>query len=409
MNVLSTLANPTSGELAQGVAQALGEPAAEPAAAVDDRFSPDQWDMIRAMTQPGAPPPDPSNAKADDPGAAALGKKLFFDPALSPSGKVSCSSCHDPNKELQDGLPQSTGGVSPVDRNAPPIALASHTPWQFWDGRADSLWMQALGPPENGKEFGSSRLFVDHVLYDKYKPDYEAVWGAMPNLADTTRFPKAGSPGSPEWATVAPADEQAATRAYVNLGKSIAAFERTLRVQANAFDRYVQGDRAALTAAEKDGLLAFFTAGCAQCHYGPRFTDDAFHAVRFPTGRADQTGDRGRIDGIPLLLQAEANSQSAWSDAPKPDRIARLVPEPSTLGAFKTPTLRGVPGSAPYGHGGTLATLDDVLKNHAEGGLAPESELAAGTTEPWLAPFDDQTRAKITVFLATLTATPVIP
>jgi cytochrome c peroxidase len=248
MTVAATLDDPEPDRLLYEVRVAIARmdrtpaPAQHTTALEDDRFGREAWDMIHAITAPAAPPTDPSNARADDPGAAALGKKLFSDGTLSPSGKVSCASCHDATKQLSDGLPVSTGGVSPVTRNAPAIALAPLGRWQFWDGRADSMWMQALGPPEAAAEIGSSRLFVDHAVWSTYKAEYEAVWGAMPDLSDTTRFPANGTPGSPEWAGMTADDQTAASRVYVNVGKSIAAYERTFRIQPNALDRYVAGD-----------------------------------------------------------------------------------------------------------------------------------------------------------------------
>jgi cytochrome c peroxidase len=357
------------------------------------------------MGPPAGPPPDPSNAKADDPKAAALGKQLFFDPALSPSGKVSCASCHEPTRELSDGVPQSMGGVSRVDRNAPAIALAAYGRWQFWDGRADSLWMQALGPPEVAAELGSSRLFVDHVAWQKYKPAYGAVWGPMPDLSNNGRFPANGKPGSPEWTTMTDDDQTAATRVYVNVGKSIAAFERTLRVQPNAFDRYLGGDAAALSDAEKDGLAAFFRAGCAQCHYGPRLTDDAFHGIGLPTGRADGRPDRGRIDGVAAVMSAEFGQPTAWSDAPKP--YVHLEPSGTMLGQFKTPTLRGVPDTAPYGHGGTSSSLEDVIEKH--GYIQAQSPLVVGAVDASVVSTDPSTVSAIATFLRTLRAEPIVP
>ena len=372
----------------------------------DDRFNRKQWDMIKAMGGvPTAPPPDPTNAVADKPEAAALGKSLFADTSLSPSDSVSCAKCHDSGQLFTDSLPQSVG-VTKGDRNAPSLMFAAHSPrWQFWDGRADSLWAQAVGPFENEKEFASSRLFVAHAIFDRYKSAYEAIFGPMPLLADAARFPASGKPGDASWTAMAPADQTAVTRVYVNVGKSIAAFERTIRAQPNALDAYAAGDLTALTKPQKDALFSYFSAGCAQCHYGPRLTDDAFHAVRFPTGRQDAAADRGRIDGIPIVLASELTSSGAFSDSAT-SPIA-LTASPSMLGAFKTPTLRGIPSTAPYGHGGTLATLDDVVKNYGTSGLPDSDPRATGTSEPWLPLFDAPTQAAIPTFLQVLTAQPV--
>jgi cytochrome c peroxidase len=297
-------------------------------------------------------------------------------------------------------------GVAKGDRNSPSLLLASHQRWQFWDGRADTLWMQATGPFENALEFASSRLFVVHGIYDRYMADYQAVFGALPAMSDTTRFPASGKPGDPAWDAMTSSDRDAVSRAYANVGKAIEAYERTLLVKPNVLDAYAAGDTTALTDAQKDGLRAFFSAGCAQCHWGPRLTDDAFHDTRFPTGRQDGTADRGRIDGIPLLLQSAFNAAGAFSDSPAAAHLGGVLADPATLGAFKTPPLRGVADTAPYGHGGTLATLADVAKNYSTAGLDPTDPHAVGPSEPWLPKFDTPTRDALPAFLGVLHADP---
>ena len=372
----------------------------------DHHFYRNQRDMIRdmALTRLGAgPPADTTNAKADDPAAAALGKQLFTDVSLSPSGKVACSTCHDPARQFADGLSQSTG-VAKGDRNTPSATLASYARSQFWDGRAETLWAQALGPLENDKEHASSRLFVAHAIAARYATAYTAVFGALPPLADTARFPPAGKPGEAVYDAMASADKQAVTHVFANVGKSIAAFERTLRVKPNALDAYAGGDLTALTVAEKNGLFVFFTVGCAQCHYGPRMTDDAFHVLRFPTGRQDQKADRGRIDGVTSLLGSEFLANGPESDDHDAGHVLPIAIQPFALGAFKTPTLRGVAQTAPYGHGGALTTLADLTKLYATAGLPTTDPRAAGTVAPWLTNFDTNAAAALIPFLNVLTA-----
>jgi cytochrome c peroxidase len=373
----------------------------------DDQFTQQDWDLLHDMTLPGAPPPDPTNAKADDAGAVALGKKLFSDTTLSPSGTVSCATCHDATKSFADGKPQSTG-VSLGDRNSPSALLAAHARWQFWDGRADTLWMQAIGPFENDKEFDSSRLFVVHAIQDRYASEYETVFGSLPALEDSERFPAAGKPGQPEWDGMAAADQQAVNRVYSDVGKSIAAFERSLRAKPNRLDQYLAGDLAALSDEEKHGMKLFLESGCVQCHYGPRLTDDAFHVVRFPSGRQDGQADRGRIDAVSLLLTNDFNALGAFSDDVNAgQRLVGLSAPPRSLGAFKTAALRGVANTAPYGHGGELATLSDVVQTYSTRGAPPENFRAVGTTEPWVPGFARTHIDPIADFLSVLTAEPV--
>ncbi len=409
MTVRNVLNNPDPDTLALRIHQEIAKldhvdaPVDSPPQTFDGLFTRDQWDEMHAMTLPGAPPPDPTNAHADDPAAAALGKTLFFATGLSPY-TISCVSCHDPTKGFADGsaLPF---GVGQGVRNSPSVLLASYAPWQFWDGRADSMWMQATGPIENSIEFDSTRLYVAHAIAQSYGASYTAIFGALPDMSNATRFPANGKPGDASYDGMAPADQAAVTTVFTNVGKVLEAYERTLRASPNALDTYTGGNLTALTADQKTGLKAFFVNGCAQCHWGPRMTDDAFHVTRVPTGRPDHAADRGRIDGIPLLLASGFIETGANSDS-KTDThgLASLVASPATLGAFKTPPLRGVVDTAPYGHGGTFATLLAVVQSYGTGGVAPSDPSSVGTLEPWLPQFDAANQQAIANFLAVLTA-----
>lgn len=384
-----------------------GRPRPAPAAdeLFDGVFNRQQWALLHEMTLPGAPPPDPTNAVADDPRAAALGRTLFFDPALSPTNQVSCATCHDADRQFADGRPTSIA-VATGDRNAPSVLLASHARWQFWDGRADTLWAQATGPFENPAEFGSSRLFVAHAVARGHREPFEDLFGALPPVGESARFPPSGKPGDAAWDAMAPADQEAVTRVLANVGKAIAAFERTLRATPNRLDAYLGGDRAALTREEKTSASVFFVAGCAQCHSGPRLTDDAFHNVRFPTGRQDGAADPGRSGGVPALLASPFRADGPFSDAPGTRSHALLGAGAWAEGAFRTPSLRGVAQTAPYGHGGSLATLREVLEVYSDAGLPPADPRAIGATDPWLARFAKGHVADLLPFLALLEAEP---
>lgn len=375
---------------------------------VDGHFTENEMDLIRGMKLGAlAPPPDPTNEYADVPAAVAFGKALFSDAALSPSGDVSCATCHDPARDLTDGVPQSIG-VARVDRNSPAIALAAHSRWQFWDGRADTLWMQALGPFEDAKELAGSRLFVAQQIAQRYAAQYGEVFGAQYPLPDLGALPASGKPGDPAWDALSADDKDKVTRIFVNVGKAIAAFERAMRVKPNALDRYAGGDVTALTAAEKHALVLFMRNGCVQCHWGPRLTDDAFHSLRFPTGRQDGVADRGREEGLVKLAASEFLASSKWSDAPSAAKPF-IVDSPTTLGAFKTPTLRGLPTSAPYGHGGMLATLLDVSRHYGQRGLEHADPHAIGTTEQWVPSFDSVAVRELPAFLEVLTGEVELP
>jgi len=407
MTLRDALSMPTEDALEQSVRTALATidgvraPAVTPPALVDGRFTRDEWDLVSAMTLTDPPPPETTNAFADSIPAAALGGKVFSDLTFSPTDQVACASCHAPLRQFADGSPTPPEGVGRVTRNAPSLTLSAYERWQFWDGRADSQWSQALMPIELPNEMGSSRLFVAHTIFEEYQPQYEAIFGTMPPLDDSLRFPANGKPGDPAWEAMAPADQTAVTRILVNVGKSLEAFERTFRGAGSQLDSYIAGDATALTDAEKDGLLAFLQSGCVQCHWGPRMTDDAFHVLRFPTGSTELGPDPGRQTGIPQLLASDFGAGGVWSDDTSKARPAPVAGA-WTLGAFKTPQLRNVALTAPYGHGGNYGNLSDVVELIRTGGLAAGSPLTTGTTEPWVAPFDAANDAPITSFLDVL-------
>ncbi|MBX3232973.1 MAG: hypothetical protein KIT84_11675 [Labilithrix sp.] len=416
MKILRSAGDPPPDALFARVASSIADvDGAEPVPAprtplVDGLFHAEQMDLIRGMQWKGErPPPDPTNAYEDDPGAASLGHTLFEDPTLSPNAKTSCATCHMEGLGFTDGLPQSEG-VAKVDRNTPGVALAAYSRWQFWDGRADTLWMQALLPFEDAREHGSSRLFIAHRIAESYATKYDAVFGAKYPLpaAAIAALPPEGKPGDAAYDALSDADKERVTRVFVNVGKALAAFERSLSVGTNSFDAYAGGDLAALSKQQKDGLHMFFESGCAQCHYGPRLTDDAFHVLRFPTGRQDDAADLGRADGVKKLAGAEFLASSKWSDAPS---AAKKVPAESAamLGSFKTPPLRGLPGSAPFGHGGTFPDLLEVAAHYSTRGLPHADPRAIGTTEQWVPTFDQSSVTLLPSFLETLTAPVLIP
>lgn len=396
--VRATLANPTL----EALDRALGRPADPTAAArTDERFSADQWALIQQMRLPDRWPADPSNRVADSPAAAALGAALFEETGLAPSRR-SCVSCHMPDMLFTNGKDVAGEGIGPGKRNVPTVLLSGHARSLNWDGGADSSWAQAILPFEDADEMGSSRLYVAHGVHERQRRGYEAVFGPMPPLSDATRFPSQGRPGTPEWQRMTEADRLAVNVVFANVGKALAAYQRSLRVAPTALDRYASGDHTALSPAQKDGLLAFMRAGCAQCHHGPRLTDDAFHNLRFPTGRPDRQPDPGRADGIAHLLANEFRRDSLFSDA----RTALNAPRegPHAVGAFRTPSLRGVPFTMPYGHGGGFGGLISVVDAHRTGGLPVSSRYATGAAEPWQQGFDRALIGSITAFLQVLRA-----
>lgn len=187
---------------------------------------------------------------------------------------------------------------------------------------------------------------------------------------------------------------------FVNIGKSVAAYERALRVAPNALDRYAGGETGALSDLEKDGLRAFFETGCAQCHWGGRLTDDAFHPLRFPSGHQDFTPDDGRIAGVFIYGASLFRADGVYSDAKQPRRAPPRAER--DRGSFKTPALRGVAVTAPYGHGGSVPSLAMAVELHRTLGRPAGDRFSSGTVEPWLVAFDAARGPALLAFLQTL-------
>jgi cytochrome c peroxidase len=328
-------------------------------------------------------PIDPSNAYEKNPAAIALGKRLFFDPRLSLLEVVSCSSCHDPNQHFQDGRPLAQGHGLGLRRTLPLVA-AAYSPWLFWDGRKDSLWSQALGPLENAIEHGSNRTRVARVVQRLYRNEFENVFGKMPDFAHTPidAGPLGTAREKTAWDEMDKQTQENISRVFVNVGKAIAAYEKTLAHSESRFDKYVNGvlgksPPTELTAQERNGLRIFIGKGkCVTCHAGPLFTDHHFHSTRVPE-RDAANPDQGRAAAISRIQKDEFNCLGRFSDA-KPSQCEELryivTSDPAILRAFKTPSLRNVASRAPYMHAGQLATLRDVIGHYVK---APDASLAA--------------------------------
>jgi cytochrome c peroxidase len=375
-----------------GVAALLSVSAAPGAYASNNRdgWSASERASILAMRvkEAGERPADPSNAVERLPEAARLGQSLFSETAFSSNGKVACATCHQASQQFQDGKP--TGqGVGVGRRRTMPVMGASHSPFFFWDGRKDSLWSQALGPMEDSLEHGSNRVAIVQAVRARHLEAYVQVFGPMPELG---ALPVAASPGGTAdersaWLGLTDLQRDRVNRVYANVGKAIAAFERTVSYGESRFDEYADalaagGDPTSMLGpAEKRGLKLFLNQGqCATCHNGPLLTDFAFHNTGVPPveGRAP---DRGRADGIQKLQSDEFNCLGRYSDA-RPEQCGELQflvsGDASQLGAFRTPSLRNVAMRAPYMHAGQFSTLDQVIAHYAQSPVAAlgQSELA---------------------------------
>jgi len=245
-----------------------------------------------------------------------LGRMLYYDPRLSKGQDVSCNSCHELNKYGVDNQPVSDGDKGQKGtRNAPTVYNAAGHFVQFWDGRAPTVEEQAKGPILNPVEMAMPNEKRALAVVDSMPEYVEAFQKAFPGEKHPVTFD--------------------------NLAKAIGVFERKL-VTVSRWDKFLGGDQAALTDAEKAGLNKFLDAGCQNCHNGIYLGGSMFQKLGL---------------AIP------------WDNADDPGRFAVTKQEADRM-VFKVPTLRNVEKTAPYFHDGSIATLDEAVRQMANHQLA---------------------------------------
>ena len=394
---------------------------------------------IHLLSPLPAVPADTTNAFANSAQAAALGQRLFFDKSytgalavgddgtngglgmVGETGKVSCASCHTAGSETMVDLRSAPNNVSlGTDfgtRNALGIVNSSYLKWTNWGGRFDSQWSLPLAVAENGKIMKSSRLQIVHMIYAKYRTEYNAVFPTAldaaldPAAADAARFPTTGKPKAlpadppGAWEGMLATDQAIANRTFANYGKALAAYLRKLTSGDSPFDRFVAGDHEAIPISAVRGLKLFLAKKCVTCHSGPSFSDGQFHALVVPqTGAHVPATDNGRFQDVPALLASAFNTNGAYSDDTATGKLAGLAPDAATqMGMFRTPTLRNVATSGAFMHSGQFATLAEVITFYDAGGGDP------GTTgvvkDPLIVPLglSAQDKTDLVEFLKTLT------
>ena len=269
------------------------------------------------------------------PGKVALGKLLYFDPILSGNKDVACATCHHPSNGFAESLDISIGvngegfgsrrvfkqpnDIPFVKRNAHTILNTAfngintkgeynpNAAPMFWDNRVQSLESQALEPIKAFEEMRGHAFSEEEVLGAVVKrlqaiPEYHQLF------------------------TDAFGEENAINE--VNLGRAIAAYERTLLASNSRFDQYMRGDKSALSLSELEGMKIFIKTGCAKCHNGPMFSDFKMHVIGAPEN--------------PKLPAPDSSLDGTF--------------------AFRTPTLRNLRFTFPYMHNGSLNSLQRVLE-----------------------------------------------
>lgn len=240
-----------------------------------------------------------------------LGKMLWFDPRLSLSGKVSCNTCHDLSTNGADTKPLSIGYAGRKGTvNSPTVFNAEKQIAQFWDGRAKTLAEQATGPITNPLEMAMTPELAEGAIRSipGYRPYFEKAFGSK----------------NPTFSEIA---------------EALAAFETTLTTPNAPFERYLKGDKNALTQQQIDGLKLFRRSGCIRCHSGNLLGGTSFQKVGSVRPYVTDNSSKGRMDV----------SGKTWDEM-----------------MFKVPTLLNVERTAPYFHDGAVKTLPDAVKKMAD-------------------------------------------
>ncbi len=265
----------------------------------------------------GLPPvPWPADSPYDKK-KAELGKLLYFDKRLSANGTISCATCHAAKVGFADSNPIAIGIDGHIGtRHSPTVINAAYQKSYFWDGRAKTLEEQAKGPLTNSKEMAGTddvhaALVACQERIQKI-PGYVRLFKEIFNDDVVT---------------------------IDNLARAIATFERTILSGNAPYDRYMAGDKGAMTTQQVKGLALFNKLSCNNCHAGPNFTDGRF--LNIGVGMEKANPDLGRYN---------------------------ITKDEKDWGAFKIPTLREVAHTAPYMHDGCFFTLREVIDYYDRGG-----------------------------------------
>lgn len=263
--------------------------------------------------RPAVPPGWPAPVIPEDREMTAdrvlLGRKLFYDPVLSAGNDLSCASCHRPRFAFADSVPVSVGSHGKTgNRNTPSLFNVAWYPHFFAEGGVPTLELVVVGPIQTGEEMGFNlgdavrRLSADKEYVRLFRRAYDTLPSTY------------------------------------TLVRALGAFQRSLVSAGSPYDRFVNGDSAALSPRARSGMHLFFSErlGCGGCHSGFLLTDFGFHNV-------------------------------GLSSAADPGRY-RLTSDPADSGSFRTPGLRNIALTAPFMHDGGLADLPSVVDFYAAGG-----------------------------------------
>jgi cytochrome c peroxidase len=402
---------------------------AAPQATCLEGVSSEDCEKLRAIVLPDSLPPARGNEHADEFSAALLGFHIFFDSRFSKNLNVRCESCHSVDYGFADNQAVPVAGLGPGVRNAPTVFNAARYATFLWDGRADTLWSQPLFAFENPAEMDFTRLEIVHLLNKLYTKEYVAAFSELPDFSDLSRFPARGVPGDVAYDAMSDEDKDTVNSVVANVGKALEAYLRKIATGPSLVDHYLRKmfpapedgldagvppantapvEVAQLSPEQERGMAVFARSGCLECHGGPQLSDNQFHNLGVPASPG-QALDLGRSEAAIAILQENPfNAAGAFFDGPRGD-APRVTP--AVVGGFRTPSLRNLPKSAPYGHNGSFATLGDVVDFHLRGG-GDDPTAFSGTLDPLLKPVNvsSEDRAALIEFLTGLAGSyPALP
>jgi cytochrome c peroxidase len=303
-------------------------------------------ERLTAADRPGHPAPlaalPPLSAPSGDPAGPErieLGKMLFFDPRLSGDGSISCADCHSPRKGWGDGNDLSRGYPGTVHwRNSQTIVNSAYLSTWFWTSSATTLEEQAKSAMTGPLAGNMNTRLAEERL--KQVPEYVALFKKVYDDKPTID----------------------------NALSAIAAFERTVVSIDSPFDRYMRGDRTALTDQQVRGKALFEgKAGCIACHNGPLLSDQKFHNIGVPPNPAFETDPQRQI-AMRERIKSKGIGEEVYLKFDRDPGHFLDTKKSEDLGKFRTPPLRYLAHTAPYMHNGSLFTLEEVIDFYDRGG-----------------------------------------
>lgn len=339
------------------------------------QFSAEQLAKIKSLSPLPEIPLDPTNKVDGNEEAIQLGEAFFNDWRFSRGEEFACADCHRETDHFVTFRADTHVEI-------PTLYNMAYNKWFFFDGRADTLWSQALGPIEETIEHDFSRTEVAFLMSSdiEYKPKYEKFFGPIPDFSDPDRFPQPAKPSSSNheanknWQSMTKEDQFQVNKVFANVGKIFAAYQSQLVSPKTKFDVFVEGlneqneDKLSiLSESAKRGLKIFVDKGkCITCHSGPNFSDNSFHDMRLPAFKAKRGLPGARAVGIAKVKESIFSANGPFSDSPKSEHLETLNVEAGDEFKIKTPTLRFVAGTPPYMHTGQFRFLSDVVEFYSE-------------------------------------------